>query len=253
MGILVISDIDVLRNAVRFSTAQRAFAASMVMERAGQDITPQEAAYLCIEGLSHFVTATEDLLGWAQVLRQWKPEEPAKQLFSLLDSVQVRPRDENEILGFFKELKLSGLRELLRILPSSELAANALPAPEVESIDRALPHILEGWIRLAEVRVAKDRGLVTAFNKVKHMLLAFPDDGYIRLARIESGNTLSGLRVEISADYAIGRARQAVECQAVLHSTLGLILTANGLWEPTADWVIKASLTWGGVARTTGE
>lgn len=244
MGTLIISDIDVLRNAVRFSTAQRAFAASMVMERVGQDITPQETAYLSIEGLSHFVTATEDLLGWAQVLRQWKPEEPGRQLFTLLDRVQVGPRDEDEILRFFKTLNLSGLRELLRVPPSPELVANEMPVSEVESIDQALPHILEGWIRLTEIRVAKQRGLVTAFNKVKHMLLAFPEDEYIRLARIESGNTLGGLRIEISADYAAGRAKQAVECQAILHSTLGLILTANGLREPTADWVIKAVQTW---------
>jgi len=225
----------------------------MMMERARQGITPQEAAYLCIEGLSHFVTATEDLLGWAQVLRQWKPEEPGKQLFSLLDSVQVRTKDEDEIMGFFKGLSVSGLRELLRVPPGSELEANGLPSSEIESIERALPHILEGWIRLAETRVAKERGLVTAFNKVKHMLLAFPEDGYIRLARIEPGNTLGGLRIEVSADYAVGRGRQAVECQAILHSTLGLILTANGLREPTADWVFKAFQTWGGVAGTAAE
>ena len=248
MGTLVISDIDVLRNAVRSSTAQRAFVASMTMEKAREGITSQETAYLCIEGLSHFVTATEDLLGWAQVLRQWKPEEPSKQLFTLLDSVQVRPKDEDDIMRYFKGLSVSGLRELLRLPPNSALEANGLTAPEVESIDRSLPHLLDGWIRLAEIRVDKERGLVTAFNKVKHMLLAFPEEGHIRLARIESGTTLGGLRVEISADYAVGRARQAVECQAILHGTLGLILTANGLSEPTANWVNKALQTWGGAA-----
>ena len=241
---LAISDIDVLRNAVRFSTAQRAFAASMVMEKVGQGVTSEEAAYLCIEGLSHFVTATEDLLGWAQVLRQWKPEEPSKQLFTLLDRVQVGPTEEDEILGFLKGLKMSEFRDLLRMPPSSELAANGLPAQEVKDVDLALPHLLEGWIRLAEIRMRNNRALVTAFNKAKHMMLAFPEDGYIRLARVESGNILGGLRVEISDEYALGRARQAVECQAILHSTLGLMLTTNGLREPTAQWVTKALQTW---------
>jgi hypothetical protein len=174
------------------------------------------------------------------VLRKWNPEYPGTQLFTLLDDVKVMPKDEDAILQFFRGLTVSGLRELLRLPPNSELEANGLAAADVESIDRALPHILDGWIRLAETRVAKERGLVTAFNKVKHMLLAFPEDGYIRIARIASGNMLGGLRIEISGDYAIGRARQAVECQAVLHCTLGLILTANGLPEPTSDWVIKA-------------
>jgi len=221
----------------------------MVRERASQGITQLETAYLCIEGLSCFVTATEDLLAWAQVLRQWNPGKPATQLFSLLDKVQVRPQDEAEIAAFLKGLTPSGLRQLLRISPNPELVAHGVPASEIESIERALPHILEGWIRLAEIRVAKERGLVTAFNKVKHVLLAFPEGNYIRLARVIQENTLSGLRVEVSADYAANRARQAVECQAILHSTLGVILTANGLREPTADWVIKALQTWGGGAH----
>ena len=68
MSVIAISDIGVLQNTVRFSTAQRAFAASMVMERGSAEMTPQEVAFLVIEGLSCFVTASEDLLGWVQVL-----------------------------------------------------------------------------------------------------------------------------------------------------------------------------------------
>ena len=62
MNTIAISDIDVLRNAVRFSTAQRAFTAKMVIEKARSCTIQAETAYLCIEGLSHFVIAPCPLL-----------------------------------------------------------------------------------------------------------------------------------------------------------------------------------------------
>lgn len=244
MALIEISDVGVLQNTVRFSTAQRAFAASMVIAKATEEITQEEVAFLVIEGLSCFVTASEDLLGWVSVLRQWAPEHPETQLFSLLDKVNVGPELEGEILEFLKGLEVSDLRDLLRLPPGNELTGGVLTATEIEDIERALPYILDGLIQIVEMRVAKNRSLVVAFNKAKHMLLAFPHDKDIRLARIETGNELGGLTVPIDIEYAIGRARQAIESQAVLHSTLGLILTANGSPEPTAEWVKKAMETW---------
>ena len=143
-----------------------------------------------------------------------------------------------------KGLDASEFRALLRLPPSIELTQGGLSATEVDATEKALPYILDGMIRLVEMRVAEDRALVVAFNKAKHMLLAFPEDEFIRLATIKSGKTLGGLKVPIDIEYAIGRARQALESQAVLHTTLGLILTANGLIEPTAEWVKKALESW---------
>ena len=88
------------------------------------------------------MTATKDLLGWALVLRQWNPEEPNKQLFTLLGDVQVKSSDESELLEFFQTLDIAGLRKLLQIPTNSYLKSKGMPEQEVESIEVALPHLL---------------------------------------------------------------------------------------------------------------
>lgn len=247
MAKIVISDVDVLRNAVRFSTSQRAFVARMIIERSAEATTCEDISYLVIEGLSNFVTASEDLLGWLLVLKKWDPENANTQLFVLLDKVTLHPEDEDTVLKYLSARDTEGFRKLLHIPEPAQLLANGLAASDVDLINRAIPHILEGWLKLALIRKGRDREIVIAFNKIKHMLFAFPEEDEIRLARNQEKNILQGLRIPISIEYASGRARQALECQAVLNSTLALILTANGYPEPTLDWVMDAAANWAGV------
>ena len=138
MALIAISDVDVLQNAVRFSTAQRAFAARMVVEKCSEELSDEEIAYLVIEGLGCFVTASEDLLGWVQVLRLWDPSTPETQLFTLLDKVNIGPDLELEVLNFLKGLDVTGVRNLLGLPPVGEIPEDLLTTKDIEGIERAL-------------------------------------------------------------------------------------------------------------------
>ena len=55
-----------------------------------------------------------------------------------------------------------------------------LQPEEVAEINISIPAKLEGFLNVAHLRAQNDRSLVKGFNKVKHMLLAIPTDGFER-------------------------------------------------------------------------
>ena len=65
------------------------------------------------------MTATEDLLGWVAVLREWNPADDYS-LFEQLDRVRVGPELESDVLDYLTTLTTDGLRGLLQVPSDSE-------------------------------------------------------------------------------------------------------------------------------------
>jgi hypothetical protein len=55
-----------------------------------------------------------------------------------------------------------------------------LQPEEVAKVNISISAKLEGFLKVARLWAKNDRGLVKGFNKVKHMLLAIPNDGFER-------------------------------------------------------------------------
>ncbi len=82
-------DRAILRNAVQFATAQRAYAAQLLLERPLEDLAWDELSFLVVEAFSQFVTSTEDTLGSLFALSEWRPGTVEGPLLAWLDRVQV--------------------------------------------------------------------------------------------------------------------------------------------------------------------
>src|SRR3990172_9299273 len=81
-------DASVLRNAVYFSTAERAYSAELVLTRP-LNVNQQTLDFLVVRAFEEFMTSTEDLTGWLFTLQEWQPGNARYSLFILLDKIQV--------------------------------------------------------------------------------------------------------------------------------------------------------------------
>jgi hypothetical protein len=257
----ILNNEAVLTNAAQFTTAQRAFVANLIPTTDILDKWPQqELDFLALQAFSEFMTATEDLLGWVAVLREWHPDDDYS-LFRLLDSVRVGQQLESEIIEYLLMLDPEGMRALLRIPSDNELSAMGLQPEEVAKVNISIPAKLEGFLKVAHLRAMNDRGLVKGFNKVKHMLLAIPTDGFERhqilLPKIGGVTTngdngpsktrIDGARIDTNPDYIRGRVRQTLEIQAILCDVLQFILYAR-YQQPYVlpQWVHDVYANWKG-------
>lgn len=251
-------DAGILRNAVYFSTAQRAYLAQEVLQQP-MGVNQQILAFLVLRAFGEFMTSTEDMVGWLFVLNEWQPGNAEYSLFLLLDRIKVGQRDKKrgsdytearavDLLAGCDEKKF---RNLVHIPSDEELLASGIPDEQVENIKRGMSSKLEGWRRIAERRKEQDRGWVRAFNKIKHLALAFPalERGkgeiwlptHIRLDRHRNRIGLGRAWLEVSVDRARRLAGDAIAAQAVLHDTLALILVTRYSEKYDApQWVIRA-------------
>ena len=251
----------VLANAAQFTTAQRAFVAKLIPTTDILDKFPQqELDFLAIQAFSDFMTATEDLLGWVAVLREWDPADDYS-LFEGLDRVRVVPDLEFDVLEYLTKLTTEGLRGLLQVPSDSELLAMGLLPEDVAKINESIPAKLDGFLKVAKLRTRDDRGLVKGFNKVKHMLLGVPVDAFeghqVLLPKIDgiappSDDSprrvrIDGARIPTNPDYIRGRVHQTLEIQAVLCDVLQFILYTR-YQEPYThpQWVIDVAASRGG-------
>ena len=249
-------DASVLRNAVYFSTAQRAYSAQVILQEP-LAVNQRVLAFLVIRAFQEFMTSTEDLVGWLFSLEQWQPGEAEFSLFLLLDRIQVGKKvkegdyTEERVATLLAGLDEQGFRELIHIPNDDELLASGMPEAEVEGIKRSMGAKLEGWLRIVNRRVEQGRGWVRAFNKVKHHLLAFPtrernkDELWlptsIRLERARNRVMLGRAWLEVSADEVRRLAGDAIAAQTALHDTLALILvTRYGEKYTVPQWVRRA-------------
>ena len=234
----ILNNKAVLANAAQFTTAQRAFIAKLIPITDILDQFPQQILdFLALQAFSEFITATEDLLGWIAVLREWNPADDYS-LFEQLDKVMVGPKLESDVLDYLTGLDTDGLRGLLQVPSDDELLAMGLRPEEVAKIDDSILAKLDGFLKVANFRTRDNRGLVKGFNKVKHMLLAIPTDvseGHqVLLPKIGSVTPpsddsprrvkIDGARIDTTPHYIRGRVRQTLEIQAVLCDVLQFIL-----------------------------
>jgi hypothetical protein len=253
-----LEDASVLRNAVYFSTAQRAYSAEIIL---GQSLSVNQTNlnFLAVRAFEEFMTSTEDLLGWLFVLEEWQPGTPYNSLFILLDKIGVGKRgrySEEKAVSTLSSLNGDDFRKLLHIPKDEELIASGISKEFVDNLQRSLSFKLAGWLKLAEERREQDRGRVGMFNKIKHHLLAFPtrERGKNELFipyNVHVDEKIPAIRMGmgwLTADANTIRqlAGNSIAAQAVLHDTLVVILMtryAERNYKPPV-WVVKAYQQW---------
>ena len=84
-----LEDRAILRNAIVFTTAQRAFTAERLRREPLDQLDKYVQAFLAVDAFTQYVLSLEDALGWLFVLRDWQPGTVEGGFFALLDNVQV--------------------------------------------------------------------------------------------------------------------------------------------------------------------
>ncbi len=152
-----------------------------------------------------------------------------------LDSIQVGrgKYDEQHAIEFLSSLDAPGLRGVLHT-PADEVLRNAgLGDDLIAKLERSFPHRLDGLHRIANQRVEANRTRVEAFNKFKHMLLAFParESESKHVVQLVKGRGyrqgeihLNTLTLEVSATNIENMASNALAMQVWLWDVLAIIL-----------------------------
>jgi hypothetical protein len=250
-----LEDASVLRNAVYFSTAERVYAAQLILQQPLK-VTQTTLNFLVVKAFEEFMTATEDMIGWLFALKEWQPGNAEFSLFLLLDRITVGKGDykEERAVSLLSEVDDEGFRELLHIPKDEDLIASGVSQKVVDKIGGSIRFKLDGWRKTAEKRMEQKRGWVRMFNKFKHHMLAFPTRDRnkaeiwlptrIIFNKVRNHIVLSEGRLDASANELRRLAGDAIAVQAVLHDTLAMILsTRYGEKYVAPQWAIKASQT----------
>lgn len=232
-----------LRNAVEFTTELRASAAEAMALRDVDELSPKERCFLAVEAFALRITSSEDVLGWVLALGKWSPPETS--LFDALDGVDV---DEVKARRIIEPLAEASLRAFLHIPTDKQMSERRIPVEIREQVVSALPQQLAGLKRILDLRSENEREHVIAFNKSKHMLLAFRAERNGALQVLLTGNSRSAQRgrpaeVWLATDAASIRrnASEAMAVEAVLNSLLGVIWLGHfGGAYRTPDWAKRA-------------
>lgn len=251
-----LEDASVLRNAVYFSTAERAYSAQLILQQP-LSVSRLEVDFLVIKAFEEFMTSTEDLIGWLFALQEWQPGNAEYSLLLLLDKIHVGKRghyEEERAISLLAGLDGEGFRALCHIPTDDELTNSGFPKELVDIVKQSMPRKLEGWLKIAERRADKGRGWVRMFNKFKHHMLAFPatmgdKDGIWMPTSIKFNR--EGYRIYLGQGWlesSINELRRlagdAIAAEAILHDTLALVLTTRYDEKYTApQWLIKARQT----------
>ena len=218
-----------------FTIPQRAYVADSLLHRPYETMTPNLVAFNTLEAFGAEMTAMEDTLGWMFALRDWHPGTAANCLMANLDTIQVGrgSYDETHAVEFLSSLDGERLREVLHIPGDATLRAAGLGEDLVAKVGPSLPHKLDGLHRVAKRRAEANRTRVEAFNKLKHMLIAFParDSASKPVVQLIRGRGyrrgeihLNTLTLEVSAQNIYDMAGNALAMQTLLWDTLALVL-----------------------------
>lgn len=251
-----LEDASVLRNAVYFSTEERAYSAQLMLQQP-LNVNQRTLDFLVIKAFEEFMTSTEDLIGWLFTLQEWQPGNAEYSLFLLLDKIRVGKRgyyEEKRALSLLSSLDGEGFRALCHIPKDDELISSGFPRELLDNIKRSMPRKLEGWLKIANRRAEQGRGWVRMFNKLKHHMLAFPtrvrDKDEIWMPTSINFNKeghyikLGQGWLESSVNELRRKAGDAIAAQAILHDTLAVILiTRYNEKYVVPQWVIKAYQT----------
>lgn len=250
-----LEDRAILRNAVLFTTTQRAFAGLRILREPLEHLDDLYRACLAVESFQQFVVSSEDLLGWFFALKEWNPGTPDGSLIAGLDRIQVgRHRwTEAKALELLQAMTAHDYRVMMRIPTSEELQTGGWDSQAIKTIETAMAAQLNGIKRLVVKRSEKDRSRVNAYNKAKHGFLAFPErykgkqciafkwarGGYSDPAGIYLEQHL----VLIDPQTIRMLLRDGIGMQAVLNSLLTLVLwTRYDERIESAPWVRQAFL-----------
>lgn len=249
-----LEDASVLRNAVYFSTAERAYSAQLVLQQP-LNVNQRAVDFLVIKAYEEFMTSTEDLIGWLFTLEKWQPGNAEFCLFLLLDKIKVGQGDykEERAVSLLVGLNEEGFRTLCHIPTVDELIASGFSKELADNMKRSMPRKLEGWLKIAKRRAEQGRGWVHMFNKFKHHMLAFPTTARdkneiwmptsIKFDR-DRGIGLGQGWLESSINELRRLAGDAIAAQAILHDTLAIILMSRYNEKyAVPQWVIKAYQT----------
>ena len=250
-----LEDASILRNAVHFSTAERAYSAQLILQQP-LNVNQRTLDFLVIRAFEEFMTSTEDLVGWLFALEKWQPGNAEFCLFYLLDKITVGRGDykEERAVSLLSNLDGEGFRELCHIPKDEELANSGFSKELTDNIKRSMPRKLEGWLKIARRRAEQGRGWVQMFNKFKHHMLAFPtrarDKDEIWMPTSTNFNKernymkLGQGWLESSANELRRLAGDAIAAQAILWDTLAVILsTRYSEKNVVPQWVIRAYQT----------
>ena len=251
----LLEDASILRNAVEFTTAQRAFTAYGILSQIEEATSSETLAFLAINAFMAEMTSSEDMLGWLFVLKEWQPGTVDGCLLKLLDKVKVGqgPYSEEEAAKLLESLSPGELRALLHLPSESELERRGFSRDIRDRINASVPANLDGLKRLVERRQRDGRRYVRAYNKLKHLLLAIPTeagDPPRKVVLIPKRRTYdreaNAVRIQdtwifCEPDSIRRKASHAVAAQAVLNSLLGLVLwTRYGVTYSTPEWAARA-------------
>src|SRR6185295_13020957 len=117
----------------------------------------------------------EDILSWLLVLRDWRPNSFDTSLIRLLDKTELTPASEETAETLLATVSSKAFRELFHIPPEHQLRNEFFPDELVRVLEQALPANLDGLRLVVRTRRENDRARVTAYNKIKHVFLAFPE------------------------------------------------------------------------------
>ncbi len=228
-------DASILRNAVYFSTAERAYSTELILQQP-LNVNQLILSFLVVRAFEEFMTSTEDLIGWLFTLQEWQPGHAEFSLLILLNKIQVGKSgyEEKRAVSLLSELDGEGFRELCHIPKDEELIDSGMSKEQVDKIRLSMPSKLEGWLKIAKIRAEQNRGWVRIFNKFKHHMLAFPTKERgknevwlptsIKLDKVNNRVLMGQGWLEVSANELRKLAGDAISAQAVLHDTLALIL-----------------------------
>ena len=251
-----LEDASIIRNAVYFSTAERAYSAELVLKES-LNIDQLTLDFMVVRAFEEFMTSTEDLLGWLFALREWQPGKAEHSLFILLDRIHVgkgRYREDNAV-SLLTRVGAEGFRRLFHIPKDKELISAGISVELVNTLNRSVPFKLDGWLTIAKRRAEQARGTVRMFNKLKHHMIAFPtqergkDEVWmpfsVRIDRKQNQIRLGRGWLEANPNNIRRLASDAITAQAALHDTLALILiTRYGEQYNAPNWVVRAYQTY---------
>jgi hypothetical protein len=251
-----LEDASVLRNAVYFSTRERANSIELISQQL-QQTDKSALIFFTVKAFEEFMISTEDLMGWLFALKEWQPGTAEFSLLILLNKIQIGKSgyEEKRAVSLLSSLDGEGFRKLCHIPDKNELINSGMTIVQAEKIINSMSRKLEGWLILSKVREEQNRGRVRMFNKLKHHMLAFPTEERNKneiwvptSIRLDKANNRVGIAqgwLEVSDNMFKKLVGNAITAQAVLHNTLAIILvTRYGEKYVVPDWVKKVYQTY---------
>lgn len=251
-------DRALLRNAVKFTTFHRAFAARQLLLPNLGDAPATVRRILALEAFQQYMLTAEDTLTWICAILEWEPHgAPDTSILAKLDTIQIgRSRrgdySESTLLAKFDQLSVAEFRAGLKVPPDDQLHGRTDFPPSIEfPLDGPIGAWLAGLRRIVKGRLDQNRALVRAYNKAKHGLLGIFDtdlEGNPAVILLTAPNGYAAEPIKMNRTFVRAlpidierRVNWTVAIAAVLQSILAFILGVHfAEWIETPSWATDA-------------